>query len=128
MKELIKQAFIGQHVHDGYYDLVGIDGEIMLSQVWETMVQPDWTITMHMWPMEDPAPRSPPPPPPRRPPPPPLVGKNSISTATESTNNEGQFDHSSKNPKRSKGTSRHQSSPPSSSSSSSQSAGVDEDS
>lgn len=75
MEELIKQAFlhvdvIGQHVHDGHYDLVGPDGEIILPQVWETMVQPDWTITMHMWPMEDPAPKSPPPPPP--PPMPPL--------------------------------------------------------
>ncbi|KAL1624967.1 hypothetical protein SLS54_003692 [Diplodia seriata] len=53
MEELIKQAFlhvdvIGQHVHDGHYDLVGPDGEIILPQVWETMVQPDWTITMHI--------------------------------------------------------------------------------
>ncbi|KAH7062373.1 hypothetical protein B0J12DRAFT_235884 [Macrophomina phaseolina] len=77
MEELIKQAFlhvdvIGQHVHDGHYDLVGPDGEIILPQVWETMVQPDWTITMHMWPMEDPAPKSPPPPPP---PPAPALGE-----------------------------------------------------
>ncbi|KAK7542456.1 uncharacterized protein J3D65DRAFT_216508 [Phyllosticta citribraziliensis] len=67
MDELIKQAFlhvdvIGQHVHEGHYDLVGPDGEIILPQVWETVVQPDWTVTMHMWPMEEPAPppRSPP--------------------------------------------------------------------
>ncbi|KAK8256357.1 hypothetical protein IWZ00DRAFT_159766 [Phyllosticta capitalensis] len=61
MSELIKQAFlhvdvIGQHVHDGHYDLVGPDGEIILPQVWETVVQPDWTVTMHMWPMEEPEP------------------------------------------------------------------------
>ncbi|EAT88644.2 hypothetical protein SNOG_03439 [Parastagonospora nodorum SN15] len=64
MEELIKQAFlhvdvIGPHVHEGHYDLVGPDGEIILPQVWETMIQPDWAITMHMWPMPEP----PPPPP-----------------------------------------------------------------
>lgn len=61
MEELIKQAFlhvevIGPHVHQGHYDLVGPDGEIILPQVWETMVQPDWAITMHMWPMPEPPP------------------------------------------------------------------------
>ncbi|KAL1592702.1 hypothetical protein SLS60_011118 [Paraconiothyrium brasiliense] len=76
MEELIKQAFlqvdiIGPHVHEGHYDLVGPDGEIILPQVWETMVQPDWAITMHMWPMpEPPAPPSPPPPSNVPPPPP----------------------------------------------------------
>lgn len=59
MEELIKQAFlhvdiIGPHVHQGHYDLVGPDGEIILPQVWETMIQPDWAITMHMWPMPEP--------------------------------------------------------------------------
>jgi hypothetical protein len=59
MEELIKQTFlhvdvIGPHVHEGHYDLVGPDREIILPQVWETMVQPDWTITMHMWPMPEP--------------------------------------------------------------------------
>ncbi|KAI9826468.1 MAG: hypothetical protein M1819_007361 [Sarea resinae] len=65
MEELIKQAFlhvevIGPHVAEGHYDLVGPNGEIILPQVWETMVEPDWAITMHMWPMPEP----PPPPPP----------------------------------------------------------------
>jgi hypothetical protein len=72
MEELIKQAFlhvdiIGPHVHEGHYDLVGPDGEIILPQVWETMVQPDWAITMHMWPMPEPPQvkhEEPPPPPP----------------------------------------------------------------
>lgn len=59
MEELIKQAFlhveiIGPHVAEGHYDLVGPNGEIILPQVWETMVEPDWTITMHMWPMPEP--------------------------------------------------------------------------
>lgn len=79
MEELIKQAFlhvdvIGPHVHQGHYDLIGPDGEIILPQVWETMVQPDWSITMHMWPMPEP----PPEPAPMRPedmlPPPPPDG------------------------------------------------------
>lgn len=66
MEDLIKQAFlhvdvIGPHVHEGHYDLVGPDGEIILPQIWETMVQPDWTITMHMWPMPEPPPPRPPP-------------------------------------------------------------------
>ena len=59
MEGLIRQAFlhvdvIGEHVHQGHYDLLGPDGEIILPQVWETMIQPDWDISMHMWPMPDP--------------------------------------------------------------------------
>lgn len=58
METLIKQAFlhvevIGDHVHAGHYDLTGPDGEIILPQVWDTMVEPDWEITMHMWPMPE---------------------------------------------------------------------------
>lgn len=70
MEELIRQAFlhvegIGPHVQEGHYDLLGPNGEIILPQVWETVVEPDWTITMHMWPM-------PPPPEPEKPKTPPL--------------------------------------------------------
>lgn len=59
MEELIRQAFlhvdvIGPHVQEGHYDLLGADGEIILPQVWETMIEPDWSITMHMWPMPEP--------------------------------------------------------------------------
>lgn len=83
MEDLIKQAFlhvevIGPHVAEGHYDLVGPNGEIILPQVWETMVEPDWIITMHMWPIPEPPPPPPkveePPPPepvPEPPPPPP---------------------------------------------------------
>jgi hypothetical protein len=66
MEELIKQAFlhievIGPHVAEGHYDLIGPNGDIILPQVWETVLEPDWTITMHMWPIpekpkEEPAP------------------------------------------------------------------------
>jgi hypothetical protein len=68
MEELIRQAFlhvegIGPHVQEGHYDLLGPNGEIILPQVWETVVEPDWTVTMHMWPMppEPEKPKTPPP-------------------------------------------------------------------
>ncbi|EEP82133.1 predicted protein [Uncinocarpus reesii 1704] len=68
MEELIRQAFlhidvIGQHVAEGRYDLVGPNGDIILPQVWETVVEPDWAITMHMWPIPE-KPKEPDPPPP----------------------------------------------------------------
>ncbi len=69
MDDLIKQAFlhvevIGPHVIEGHYDLIGPNGEIILPQVWETMIEPDWLITMQMWPMPEPPPPKPGPPPP----------------------------------------------------------------
>ncbi|KAI1758636.1 hypothetical protein GGR53DRAFT_516411 [Hypoxylon sp. FL1150] len=59
MEELIRQAFlhvdvIGPHVDAGHYDLVGPNGEIILPQIWERVIEPDWAITMHMWPMDKP--------------------------------------------------------------------------
>ena len=59
MEDLIRQAFlhvdiIGPHVAEGHYDLIGPNGEIILPGVWETVIEPDWTITMHMWPMPEP--------------------------------------------------------------------------
>jgi hypothetical protein len=76
MESLIQQAFlhidvIGQHVHEGHYDLIGPDGEIILPQVWETMIKPDTMVEMKMWPMpEKKPPPEPLPPPPMLPPPP----------------------------------------------------------
>lgn len=68
MEELIRQAFlhieiIGPHVADGHYDLVGPNGDIILPQVWDTVIEPDWTITMHMWPIPE-KPKTPEPQPP----------------------------------------------------------------
>ncbi|MCJ1396326.1 hypothetical protein MMC18_009215 [Xylographa bjoerkii] len=59
MEDLIRQAFlhvdvIGPHVAEGHYDLLGPNNDIILPRVWETVVEPDWTITMHMWPMPEP--------------------------------------------------------------------------
>ena len=59
MEDLICQAFvhvdvIGQRVQNGYYDILGPHGEIILPQVWETVVEPDMSITMSMWPMDEP--------------------------------------------------------------------------
>ena len=62
MEDLIRQAFlhidvIGPQVDKGHYDLIGPNNEIILPGVWETVIEPDWTITMHMWPMpEEPEP------------------------------------------------------------------------
>lgn len=75
MEELIRQAFlhvevIGPHVAEGHYDLVGPSGDIILPQVWETVIEPDWTVTMHMWPIPDKPKEEPPPPPPEEPAPP----------------------------------------------------------
>lgn len=58
MEELIRQVFlhveiIGPHVAEGHYDLIGPNGDIILPQVWETVVEPDWTVTMHMWPIPE---------------------------------------------------------------------------
>jgi len=71
MESLINQAFqhvevIGEHVQHGHYDLVGPTGEIILPALWEAIIEPDWVITMHMWPMpekkeEEPPPIMPPP-------------------------------------------------------------------
>ncbi|RDL41690.1 uncharacterized protein BP5553_01669 [Venustampulla echinocandica] len=77
MEELIKQAFvhvdvIGTHVASGQYDLLGPNGERIRPSAWESVIQPDWSITMLLWPMVEPThygPHNPP----LLPPPPPLV-------------------------------------------------------
>jgi hypothetical protein len=58
MEDIIKQAFlhievIGPHVAEGHYDLVGPNGDIILPQVWENIIEPEMTITMHMWPVPE---------------------------------------------------------------------------
>jgi hypothetical protein len=58
MEGLIRQAFVhvdvlGQHVMEGHYDLMGPDGEIILPQVWDATVKPDWDVSMHMWPISE---------------------------------------------------------------------------
>jgi len=58
MDELIQQAFmhvdvVGPRVRAGQFDLIGPNGEMILKQVWETVIEPDWTITMSMWPIPE---------------------------------------------------------------------------
>ena len=58
MESLIKQAFlhvdvIGAHVQEGHYDLMDPEGEIILPQDWDTMIKPDWEVSMHMWPIPE---------------------------------------------------------------------------
>lgn len=55
MSELINQAFahidgVGPHVRAGHYDIEGPEGELILKNIWETTIQPGWSITMKMWP------------------------------------------------------------------------------
>jgi hypothetical protein len=57
---------VGHHVADGHYDIVGPNGAIILPQVWETLVEPGWAITMYMWPMAEKGPLGGPPGPPSR--------------------------------------------------------------
>ena len=66
MENLIREAFlhvdvIGPRVADGHYDLIGPQGDIILPQEWESVVEPGWMITMHMWPIPEPAPSEAPP-------------------------------------------------------------------
>jgi len=37
-------------VQEGRYDLIGPNGEIILPTIWEKVIQPDWAVTMQMWP------------------------------------------------------------------------------
>jgi hypothetical protein len=58
MEVLIKKAFqhvdvLSAHVHEGHYDLIGPEGEIIFPQLWDRMIKPDWDVTMHMWPIPD---------------------------------------------------------------------------
>lgn len=57
MDELITQAFLqvdvlGPHVQEGHYDLIGPNGEIILPSVWDKVIEPGWSITMTMWPID----------------------------------------------------------------------------
>jgi hypothetical protein len=56
MQELIEAAFlhidvVGDEVRAGHFDLIGPDDTIILPQAWDQLVQPGWSISMQMWPM-----------------------------------------------------------------------------
>lgn len=63
MEDLINQAslhveVVGPHVIEGHYDLVNPCGNIILPHLWESLVEPNWTVTMQMWPLpEDTSPK-----------------------------------------------------------------------
>lgn len=59
MSDMINQAFahaepIGSMVLKQEYDLIGPPGEIIMPQIWETVLEPEWMVTMHMWPIPKP--------------------------------------------------------------------------
>lgn len=37
----------------GYYDLLDSDGSIILPSTWEEAIEPEWSITMQLWPTRD---------------------------------------------------------------------------
>ena len=54
MEDLIRQAFlhvdiVSEPVFRGLYDLIGPSNDIILPGVWESVIEPGWTITMEMW-------------------------------------------------------------------------------
>ncbi len=56
MQGLIQQTCtnlddVSRRVKEGWYDLVGPDGEIILPAVWEDTIQPGWEIKMNLWPV-----------------------------------------------------------------------------
>jgi hypothetical protein len=58
LERLVREAFIhitviGPHVYEGHYDLVEPDGDIILPSVWEHVVVPGMSVTMHMWPLPE---------------------------------------------------------------------------
>lgn len=60
---LIRQAFfhvnvdgLNVRVLENQYDILGPDGDIILPGIWDSIIQPGWEISMHMWPEPQPLP------------------------------------------------------------------------
>ncbi len=59
MEYLIKEAFLhvagfSPYVADRQYDLLDPKDEIIMPSTWESVIEPGWEITMHMWPIPEP--------------------------------------------------------------------------
>ncbi|KAK5653427.1 hypothetical protein OQA88_8912 [Cercophora sp. LCS_1] len=57
MEELINMSLfhddvLGPDVRDGHYNLTGPDGKVISPTAWQTLIQPGWSITMRMRPMD----------------------------------------------------------------------------
>jgi hypothetical protein len=53
MEELIEQAtdendVFGPFIRERHYDLIGLDGNIVLPSLWEQSVEPGWSLRMRM--------------------------------------------------------------------------------
>lgn len=64
MYELLKYAFlhvdiIGPRVQDGHFDLIDPTGDIILPILWDMLVEPGWSVSMHIWPISEPPPPNP---------------------------------------------------------------------
>ena len=95
MEALIEQSFahvenseLITRVKRGHFDLVDSSGALVLPSLWETIVQPDWAVTMRMWPLPENSERPthsslPPEPRPLLSKPVPPAAPNPLSTVTE---------------------------------------------
>jgi hypothetical protein len=55
MEEFIRQAFLhveglSADVAESHYYLIGPNGGVILLRVWETVIEPGWSVSMHIWP------------------------------------------------------------------------------
>src|SRR2546423_1517955 len=55
MKSLVEQTvadveLIGERVRRSHYDLLDPSGAVILPSLWETLLEPYWTIKMMLWP------------------------------------------------------------------------------
>ena len=49
MKDMVRQVHQAPGVKEGFYDLLGPDGEIIPPEAWDEYIQPNMAITMRMW-------------------------------------------------------------------------------
>ena len=59
MEEHLRQVFIisktiGPQIAQGRFYILGPDGDIILPQFWDMLVEPDWNVTLEMWAPESP--------------------------------------------------------------------------
>jgi hypothetical protein len=59
MQYILEQAFlniegIGSRIAKAEYDLVNSDGAVIIPHLWETFVEPDMLVKVHLWPNSSP--------------------------------------------------------------------------
>lgn len=59
MEEHLRQVFIisktiGPQIAQSRFYILGPDGDIILPQFWDMLVEPDWNVTLDIWPISEP--------------------------------------------------------------------------